>query len=711
MSLLLLLQGLALAGELTGEVRARGSGDPIPAVITVDGQTITASGRGVFTLTLPDGEHELTITAADFRPVTLRVSLPAQRLQVWMEPAIPELEIVIEADRPSPHAARQILDRERVEQTPGTFGDPMRLIQSLPGVVATREYSPAAGDVVIRGSAPAESRIYFDGVEIPYLYHFQQYASVVHTRLLDEVAVYPSAFGAPYGDATGGVVSVRTRDAQTDRVHGDVSANLITAGALITAPVGEQGAVSVSGRRSYADLLESESDQYTLWPVFWDYLSRYDHTFSPDSRLSLTAIGSGDTYGRYAGDSASLDPLEQEENPAFEFSRRFHGVIMRHRFTSPVAGLTTSAAFVDDLWQGALPAASQSRAERYGWLRHSAILFASDDYQLALGLEGKMVWLDRLAQTDRAWVELGAEAPLLARGVAVDERLTQLRVGTWLEPRITLGPAIIQPGGRLQWDSATTAATFDPRLTMQANLSGDWKLRAGGGRYSQAPDLDALSPTAGDPTLPVARSEHVTLGVDKTIAGRWEVAVDAWGKRLHDVLVEDPGAAPVVEDGSAVGVELTSRYRIRERFFSWASLSLGHAERGGIDAPYDQPYAVNLVASWEFAPRWELGARYRYAAGLPYTPIVASTYDGTTDTYLPILGETNSVRMSDYQKVDLHLGHEIPLRRWTLSMYLEAWYVPPGANTLYPVYSYDYSEQALVVGPALVPLIGGRAEF
>ncbi|MFT5686032.1 MAG: hypothetical protein ACI8RZ_006987 [Myxococcota bacterium] len=709
--MILLFIAAAAAAELSGEVRERGSGDPIPAVITVDGVSTAATGRGTFSLTLPDGEHELTVTASDYLSVTLQVRLPSAPIQVWMEMEIPEMEIVIEADRPSPHAARQILDRERVEQTPGTFGDPMRLLQSLPGVVATREYSPSAGEVVIRGSAPAESRIYFDGVEIPYLYHFQQYASVVHTRLLDEVAVYPSAFGASYGDATGGVVSVSTRDAETDRVHGEVSANLITAGAYLTAPVGEKGAVSVSGRRSYADLLESENDQYTLWPVFWDYLSRYDHTFSPDSRLSLTAIGSGDAYGRYAGDSAVLDPLEQEENPAFEFSRRFHGLILRHRYTSPVAGLTTSAALVDDLWQGALSSANQTRAERYAWLRHSAILFASEDYQLAAGFEGKMVWLDRQVDTDRAWAELGGEAPLLARGVSVNEQLTQLRTGMWLEPRIGIGPATIQPGGRLQWDSGTGTVTLDPRLTVQAALSGDWQLRGGAGRYSQPPELDALSPTAGDPSLPVARSEHITIGVDKTIASRWEVAVDAWGKQLHNVLVEEPGVAPTVEEGTAVGLELTSRYRLRERFFSWASLTLGRAERGGASFSFDQPYAVNLVASWEFAPRWDLGVRYRYAAGLPFTPIVGSTYDGTTDSYFPNLGESNSVRLANYQKVDFHLGHEIPLRRWTLSMYLEAWFVPPGANTLYPVYSYDYSEQALVVGPALVPLIGGRAEF
>ena len=142
--------------------------------------------------------------------------------------------------------------------------------------------------------------------------------------------MYPSAFGSAYGDATGGVVAVTTRQADSRKVHGAAEANLVIAGGLVTTPAGDGGALSMSGRRSFADLLESSNDQYTLWPVFWDYLGRYDRELSPDHRLWLTGLGAGDSYGRSAGDAAVLDPLEQEDNPAFTFGRRFHGVMLGH---------------------------------------------------------------------------------------------------------------------------------------------------------------------------------------------------------------------------------------------------------------------------------------------------------------------------------------------------------------------------------------------
>ena len=118
--------------------------------------------------------------------------------------------------------------------------------------------------------------------------------------------------------------------------------------------------------------------------------------------------------------------------------------------------------------------------------------------------------------------------------------------------------------------------------------------------------------------------------------------------------------------GSALGVEFLVRYRMRERFFSWASVTLGRAVRDGARFAYDQPLSLNLVTSWDFRPGWNAGLRYRYASGLPYTPVEGALYIGDTDTYTPVYGATNSARLASYQKLDVHLERSWALRRWTL---------------------------------------------
>jgi hypothetical protein len=555
----------------------------------------------------------------------------------------------------------------------------------------TPEYSPRGGAIALRGARPGESRVYLDGVEIPYLYHFQQYASVVHTRLLDEVAVYPSAFAADYGDATGGVVAVQTREPDPTQVHGGVTLNTIMGGAYVQAPAGEHVAVSASARRSYADLAEDSNDQYTSWPVFWDYLSRVDLRPDGAGRYAMTVLGAGDEYGRFASDTAALDPLESADAPDFRYSRRFHGALLTARHTGERFQSGSVLGFTDEAWVGALGVATQDRGERALTARHLTTLVRGDVLRLRLGGDARATSTTLQADTDRAWPELGVEAPLLARGVEVDREL--------------------QPGLRVQADGGIGAVGVEPRGGVRVSPTDDVTLRVATGRYLQAPEPEAIDPRLGEPGLGWSRALQGAAGVDWAIAGRWEVALDGWARQLEDGVRLPVGEPLEVLDGQAYGVEFTTRYRLRERFFSWISLTMGRSELGGDPTAFDQPFAVSTVASWDFKPGWNAGLRWRYAAGLPITPVTGSVYDGDTDSYLPTAGPAYSERLPDYQKLDVHLERDLTFRRWNLALYAELWWVPVDNNVLYRVYSYDYRQAADVQGPPVLPLLGARAEL
>lgn len=708
------LISVAFAGTVHGVVRERGTGDPIGgAILEANGQTFVAEPDGHFTLELPDGTVTLKVFATDFDPAIFEVQVPlADPLRVFLERGDPPMEVVVESRRDVPHVSAQVLDRERVEKVPGTYGDPIRLLQSLPGVAATPEFSPNAGDIAVRGSDPSETRIFLDGVEVPYLFHFQQYASVFHTRLLDEMAFYPSTFGAAYGDATGAIVWTQSRQPDTERLHGGVDVSTIMVGGYLTAPVGP-GVVSASARRSYADLRNSESDQYTFWPVFWDYLARYDQDLgSAQHHGALTVFGAGDHYGRYVGDTALLNPLEQEANPELAFNRSFHAVSLRLSDSLDRMELRTSLALVHDDWAASLATeASQLRREDYGWLRNDTLVTFNERLRLSTGLELKVSALNLRTDSQRIVPEIAEEAPLLANGQPVDERLVGVHAATWVEPAIELGPATLRPGLRVQVDSLSQSIALDPRVSVRAPVGSVVTLEAAAGRYSQAPSGDALSPIVGDPSLETGWADQAQVGAEFVVQDRWELGVEAWGKQLTNVVVERLGEAPEAVSGTAWGVEFTSRYRIRERFFSWASVTLGHAERGGALFDYDQPLAVAVVGSWDINTRWNAGLRYRYATGLPFTPIVGGVYNGDEDRYDAVLGETNSARLPNVQKIDGHLEYSFPLRTWTLVAFIEAGYVPKANNGMYTVYSYDYSQTALVAGPGFLPLVGVRADL
>jgi hypothetical protein len=714
MNLAFLLVNLAFGAEFPGRVLERGTGDPIPGakvlVVEAPDSAILSGEDGRFVLTHAEPPRRLRVECTGFETLEVDVTDPSS-LRLFLIPLPGPVEIVIEARRDSPNVSHQILDRERVEKTPGTFDDPLRLVQALPGVAATPEYSPSAGVLAIRGAAPSESRVFVDGVEIPYLYHFQQYGSVIHSRLLEEVALYPSAFSSSWGDTVGGIAAISTRRPDPVRVHAGVNLNAITAGTFVQTPMGQKSAFSASARRSFADLRESSNDQYTVWPAFWDYLTRVDIGRGTD-RLGIMLLGAGDSYGRYVGDTAALDPIERESVPDFRFQRSFHGLVLHH-LHQPVSGTNTetSLGVIYDRLQGSFPEAEQDRRELSVVLREVARLRLSSQWTLGFGGDVRAARVDRQAETDRPWVELAGEAPLLARGVDVDSQETSLVGGIWVEPRAQLGRFLLQPGLRLQGDNTTETLSPEPRLAMNLQTAEGQRLRLGGGRYSQAPPVDLLSPQGGNPELERARSWQGVLGYDLAIAGRWELGTDLWARSFEGVWDERIGEMPLSEDGYAAGVEFNSRYRLRERFFTWASLTLGRSYRSDHPGDWDQPWAVNLVASWDFRPAWNVGLRYRASAGLPYTPVVDGLYDGNTDTYSPVFGATNGARLPTYQKLDLHLERRFAFNSWSLVTYGEMWWVPPGSNAMYRVWSYDWSESALVAGPGLVPLVGLRAEL
>ena len=186
----------------------------------------------------------------------------------------------------------------------------------------------------------------------------------------------------------------------------------------------------------------------------------------PDDHVALTAIGAGDRYGRFAGDTEALDPVEQARNPGFESERGFHGGIAtdpRRRGRAP-----TSLGVVGDRWRGGLPTAEQRRDERSAELRHSSVLQLGGPWQLSAGGDLRAVEVARFARSERAWPELAGEAPLLARGVDLDESLGAVRGGVFVEPRATVGAFDLRPALRVQGDTVVGTPRASARLRLAA---------------------------------------------------------------------------------------------------------------------------------------------------------------------------------------------------------------------------------------------------
>jgi hypothetical protein len=719
----LLWAALAHAGTVT--LAARGSGERIGDVdvtIVVGGVETTAHANadGVLALDGLPADGHVRLIAPDHAPLDVTLPLP-DGLKLFFEPR-PPYTIVVEAFQDTPHVARHKVDAEMALETPGTAEDSFRLVQSLPGVAVRRELSPSAAELAVRGSGPGDNRAYLDGVEIPYLYHYNQYASVLPTSLIGELELFGSTFGASYGDSVGAVVEARSIDRVPNALHGHVGLNPFMGsasveGALREGPDGETrwwGAAAA--RRSYQDLFGEASPQYPVWPTFHDYHARAEHV-GDQGKTAIFAYGAGDRYDRAAGELDVLDPVEQTETPTFSYRRGFDVAGAMHRFSGATRGRAV-AAFVADRNRGELSTGgSERRHTSYLSSRLDLATEPSDAIRVDAGYEL------RAERTSLVVVPAGPdglrvaeEAPALGRGVAVDHTQLRARVGLYGQLAWSPGDFAILPGVRVGLDTMSTPITVEPRLAARWHLADQAELKVAAGRYHQSPETEHLMPGTGTPTLGTTGSWQVAIGLEKTFADRLELLVDLWGKTLeHPLLFPNDAPATAVDGGLAGGVEILTRYRLRERFFLWGWIGVSRSELHDGDQTVpgegDQRVNAGVVASWDVTTRWQLGLRWRLGSGLPYTPITGSLYDGGRDTWTPILGAPNGARLPLYQKLDLRVAHTFVWDRWSLEWATELWYVPKASAQLYPTWSYDYGEQGYVVGPSFVPLMSARATF
>ncbi|MEI9949075.1 MAG: hypothetical protein WDO74_08850 [Pseudomonadota bacterium] len=173
----------------------------------------------------------------------------AARAQAPAEPALAQ-EVVVSGARPARDATDVKLAAAQARREPGTQGDPVKVIESLPGVGVPR-------------SAPASScsgeqrRKTHESSWTVYKFHSFSTAAAFAPR---STAIYckacrslPGAYGADYGRGIGGLVRLETRDLPRVGSHAVVDLNTLDGAALVSAAPSERVRFAVAFRYGWLD--------------------------------------------------------------------------------------------------------------------------------------------------------------------------------------------------------------------------------------------------------------------------------------------------------------------------------------------------------------------------------------------------------------------------------------------------------------------------
>ncbi len=680
---------IVIQGVVVDRATNRPSGGATVGIIET-GQTAIADEKGRFRIALPrPGRYTLAAHSPGYEQTRLVITAdPRKTYMVYLtQRVITTREIVVTAKKEKQNVSRRTLEREEIKKVPGGAGDLMRSIQTLPGVASAGDIS---GQLYVRGSGPYDNRILIDKFWLANAYHYGGFVSVINTDLIDSIDFYSGAFPAIFGEATGSVLELHTREKEEPTWGGKINVNLLTADAVLEMPLSENGYLILSGRRSYFDLYAekflSNMDQVrvTEMPVFWDYQAKAGYQFSKGNRIEFLSYGFEDQVGVHFKNTKEVDSYLQKRNLSyyvrsygngftwkFAPSKRFHSVFK-------VGSAVESDHFflgeyVDfDLRLNAI------------MLREDMGIAIADFYDINLGGEYVYANVDLKGRLPIA-TNTATNNPVFPDDFTItDFTIRNLYYSHWagyLQNVFTVKPVKWTVGAR--YDAHRDVSEFayvSPRSSLEVSVTDADRVSFATGLYQQAHDIYYTNRIFGNPSLTTAKAAHYVLSYHRDLAEKTTFSLETYYKKLWDLAVTGASDTLFSDRGTGYvyGGEILLQRKLTRGFFGWFSYGYSVSRRDDLDGKgeyafqYDRTHIVNIIASYKLRDWFQAGIKWRYATGLPYTEITGSIYNPMKSEYLPeYSSDYNGRRYPDYQKLDIRFDFYTAWFGLRWNLYLE----------------------------------------
>ena len=773
--LLLTAPVLVLGANLNFEIVQKGSGDP------VENATIVSSNSGEFVTTNSQGLAEIEDVVLPVRFKILNpgyetlskiisvddVDQTSLRVKIYLEPIAFEGEsLEVTADRVREKTSKVVLEVEELRRAPGTQGDPLKAIQSLPGVVTAQE---GTGLMYVRGSEPNQSIVWANRARLGYLYHFGGLHSTVSPQLVQDFNMFLGGFPVEYGDAMGGALDVTLRRPKNDRLHQSYSIGTYESSVVFEGPLFEKGgkdSAYFSARRSYIDAIldpkqftnlsatGEDVDPITQVPVFHDINAVWHRQLdSGDLRLQYFRAADSievDIQSTTDSDPALLGALSSKQ--AYDSL----SLVWMQNWTPRVK--TASSLYVMDIKQSLGIGTDPVTGEAYRlnidetdlvW-QPEVTLNVAKGHDLVFGAEAVYALTPVDAYISRPPQFNEADFNLTELEKFRIDRTYKSAIGStyakWYGrflDRLTL-----QVGARLthlRSNGREPESIFSPRSSFELDLTKDTALTGSWGIYAQYPDGVQWVEDAGNPRLKETKSEHRILGLRHRLNDLWDVQVEGYHIPMWNLIKTVDDQSPpdkYTNDGSgrSYGFDLLVKRENRGGTMGWLSYSYLSTERtfDGITLPYDGDQRHTLTAVWSqklpgFMRKWSLGVRGRVNSGKPYTAVTgrtgmcssatglgecadqgAATDDPDFSHWSANYAQKNSSRFPLFYQLDLRLDRQFLFNTWKMNMYIDVLNVLNTRN----VSSYDYGKSfdhiddpSEVTSPGLFPSFGLEIEI
>lgn len=669
-----------------------------------------------------------------------------------LEPDAGELtEVIVKTNRRTAKAATletplsvQRLTSEEIKSNPGGNFDISKVIQTLPGVGGGSQGGGFRNDIIIRGGGPGENVFYLDGIEVPVINHFQTQGSaggpqgILNVSFIEDVKLSSSAFDARYDNALSSVFQFKQRSGNPNKLQGNIRLSATELAATFEGPLAKNKKTTflASARRSYLQLLFSAID-LPIRPNYWDFQTKITHQLNKKTTISFIGIGAIDEFSFAAIKNATPEKLYVlNSNPIIGQWTYTAGINLKRLIKNGFINVALSRnSFDNDIKQFEdnklqLPAQQtlsyQSRETENkfridvnknigGWkIAYGAIAQVAEFNNTTFNVIRKEL-RDDFGNIIQPGVTVNFSSPLKSF----------LRYGLFAQAGKRFFDNRLGVSGGLRTDMNTFTATgnnglqtLSPRISFSYVLADKWTANASVGRYYKIAPYTILGFADSSNVLvnkksKYQRSDHYAAGLEFLPNDGLRFTAEGFYKDYANVPVSVRNGISLANlggdfnvlgneavttngKGRAYGFELFAQKKLTNRFFGILSYTFYRSKYSGANAvlipsSWDNQHLLSVTWGYKFPRNWELGLKFRYQGGSPYSPFdeVASRANflslgqGIVD-----YARLNTLRLGGFNSSDVRIDKKWNFRKTTIDLFLDVtnWY--KARNPAIPSYTF-----------------------
>ncbi len=681
---------------------------------------------------IPPGLYNVRASFVGFKTSTafeVRVTL-AKPLQLDFEleeEAADLSEVVVSSEftrsEETPLSVRK-LNTNEIERYPGGNRDISRVIQTLPGVASSPSFR---NDILIRGGAPNENKFYVDEIEVPVINHFSTQGSsggpvgILNVNLIKNVDLIAGGFPANRMDAMSSFFEIQLKEGRRDKMATQLTVGASELTLSNEGPLSEKTTYSFSARRSYLQGLFKLLGLPFL-PTFNDFQVKTTTKLNAKTELTFIGLGAIDKF------ELNQDIPEDESGEELESRLYLLDVLPVQSQWNYTTGLKLKRFRENGFWTFVLSRNMlNNQAYKYSDNNESLptnLLYdyssqeSENKFRAENSIFGKGFSLKYgfNYQYSRYFVSDFDRSTLASSGEVIDVESTSFfnYYGAFISGTKNLyGDRLLVSGG-VRMDGADFAETasnplnqISPRVSLSYQLLPNLFATANAGIYYQKPSYTVLgfrNNTGNlenrDNDVRFIRNSQLIAGIEFLVPDKnRRFTAEAFYKKYSNypssirngISLANLGAdfgvignEPVVSnsEGRAYGLEFLAQQRLFNNFYGIAALTLVRSEftnpntEGFVPSSWDNKFIVSLTAGKRFGKNWEVGARWRFLGGTPYTPYdleqssLISNWDLRNAGILDY-SQINSVRLASFHQLDLRIDKKYFFERWNLNWYVD----------------------------------------